>query len=107
MRCQTAAKSKSKNQKGAPLQSVPREGTRLRAVYDLFQAQRGLPVEYQHGQGERLFAQLTDFYGLDIRRLRNGSSRVGRISTYILAGEWFGRVYVDYIAERLEKDRAA
>ena len=50
-------------------------------------------------------AALIDVYGLDIRsRSHPGAWGTGSSEReYILAGEWFGKVYVDYIAEQLEK----
>lgn len=80
-----------------PLQKIPREGTNIRAVYDLLMERRGLPIEVPltvlTGNGKRIINDLTDFYGLDIRKLRS--------KCWVLAGEWIGRVYVDYIAEAL------
>lgn len=84
-----------------PVQPKPREGTNLRALYDLFMGQRGLVIDLpistmpQFGKPSSMGAtlsQLRDFYGLDIRNL--GYRR------WILAGEWFGATYVDYVAER-------
>jgi hypothetical protein len=77
---------------------APREGTKLRELYDLLQANRGKPVKvalskfcgYQHG-----IDQLRDFYGLDIRKVRQG--------VWLLAGEWFGATYRDYVADRFAK----
>lgn len=105
MRCQTAAKAKIKPGAGAPLQDIPRSGTRLRRLYDLLQANKGAAVVVEYG-GPALGCDvrcLTDFYGLDVRVARQGYRE--RRSTYILAGEWFGRVYIDYIAERLEAEK--
>lgn len=100
MRCATVAQCKRSH--SAMLQNVPREGSRLRAIYDLFQSRKGLPVEfYQRRYGAEI-RQLTDFYGFDIRRLQSGNSQTGRASLYVLAGEWFGKVYIDYIAERIQ-----
>lgn len=107
MRCQTAARAKAGGRKicGAPLQECPREGSQLRWIYDLLQENKGRPVEIESTKkapiGPQL-VQLENIYGLDVRHVRNGSSRTGRKSTYLLAGEWFGRVYVDYVAERIE-----
>lgn len=109
MRCQTAAKAKLRTRYvGAPLQEKPREGSRLRQIYDVLQANKGAPVEIESTKKSPIgiqLVQLENFYGLDVRCVRNGSCRVGRKSTYILAGEWFGRVYVDYIAQRIEAEK--
>lgn len=99
MRCPTA--SQIKGVRCAPVQPLPREGTRTRQVYDLLQANKGRPVDVGM-RGPKLSStirNLEDFYGLDIRWLQNGSSRTGRQTLYMLAGEWFGRVYIDYVAE--------
>lgn len=84
-----------------PVGASPRKGTRLRAAYDLFQANKGRPIAFLSGDfgGTNAIAALVDYYGLDIRCLRRGE--------WILAGEWFGRVYVDYVAQRLTQSEAA
>ena len=105
MKEQSAARAKG-NMMGGGGNAAPHEGTKLRALYDLFMANKGIVIEKPITMGEppgRIYARLSalrDFYGLDIRKIRNGH--------WVLAGEWFGRVYVDYIAQRLaEKSRAA
>jgi hypothetical protein len=102
MRCMSAAQVKRKNAALNPRQT-PREGTQLRKVYDLFYTNKGNPVEFQFHtfKDSCIIEKLVSFYGLDIRRIKNGNSRVGRSSQWVLAGEWFGKVYIDYIAERL------
>lgn len=80
---------------------LPTAGTRLRKIYDLFQANKGRPIAFltrDHG-GTNQIAALVDYYGLDIICLRRGQ--------WLLAGEWFGRVYVDYVAQRLAQSEAA
>lgn len=77
----------------APVNEAPREGTKLREAYDLFVANKGKPVSFKR-RTNRLIDDLIDYYGLDIRCIRNGQ--------WVLAGEWFGRSYQDYIAEHLE-----
>jgi hypothetical protein len=72
-----------------PSGRVPREGTKIRAVYDLFYANKGKLVPFNSSRNAHYcLIQLTDIYGLDIRRIRK--------CTFCLVGEWFGRVYVDY-----------
>lgn len=102
MRCATVAQCKRSKGHSAMLQIAPREGTRLRAIYDLFQSNKGKPVEYHSTVDKAAIPKLIDFYGLDIRCLQNGSSRTGRKSQWVLAGEWFGKVYIDYIAEQIQ-----
>jgi hypothetical protein len=92
MRCASVSSIKHPN-RGAPLRDRPHIGSPLGNLYDRFLASRGLPIDYSTSAGRSQLEQLRNFYGLDIRR-------VGR-SRWVLAGEWFGRVYVDYIAERI------
>lgn len=95
MRCQTVSQAKGKIT--SPHCDVPKEGTKIRALYDRFFLNKGktIPLIGNHENLGRI-NRLMDDYGLDIRH-------VGRGNGYILAGEWFGKVYVDYIAERLEE----
>lgn len=85
-------------------QSSPREGTKLRRMYDLLMASKGLPLdtplamfgmtaESRSNNAGIYIENLRNFYGLDIRKLEPGR--------WVLAGEWFGKVYIDYIAERI------
>jgi hypothetical protein len=72
-------------------QKYPKEGTKLRGLYDLFQANKGRVISYKITNGAQI-EFLKDFYGLDIRCIRKGA--------WVLAGEWFNDSdYVDYIAE--------
>jgi hypothetical protein len=75
-----------------PSRGEPREGTKVRAVYDLFMTHKGTPVSYSRAHRPEIIDRLTDNWGLDIRRVGKGR--------YLLAGEWFGREYVDYVAAR-------
>ena len=87
------------------LQQKPRQGSRLRAIYDVFVENKGKPIEMPAGLDKGNMAQLTDYYGLDIRHIQRGFHRNGinRPSLYVLAGEWFGKTYIDYIAEVMEQ----
>lgn len=105
MRMESAAAAKAtasaKVRRGPPGNQWPAEGTKIRAVYDLLMASKGLPVEVNlsrmfnsnGGADGRRIQDLRDYYGLDIRKLSNGR--------WVLAGEWFGKTYVDYIADRI------
>jgi len=75
----------------------PREGTKLRAIHDLFVANKGIPIAFStSGAPARArIEQLRNFYGLDIRCLARGR--------WVLAGEWYGSTYVDYIADVIHK----
>lgn len=99
MRMESAAASKGTKSGAATRNLRPRDGTKLRALYDQFMANKGVPVEMtiaamlgSPNKGGEV-DQLRDFYGLDIRKLGYGR--------WVLAGEWFGKTYVDYIAERI------
>ena len=84
------------NSKGVPSgvrHDLPREGSRLRELYDFFCANKGLVVPYfpyHHRSDARRLVTLVDVYGLDIRRIMHGQ--------YCLVGEWCGEEYRDYVA---------
>jgi hypothetical protein len=79
---------------GRPSAPHPHEGTRTRELYDFFKANEGVPLKLTSSRKDRAkIAALQDVYGLDIRCLWHG--------TWVLAGEWFGSRYVDYIAQRI------
>ncbi len=102
MRMDSAAVAKERAPQTSHL--APKEGTRLRRVYDLLMANKGIPIDIHltcfegasHAGGIAI-EQLRDFYGLDIRKIKYGR--------WVLAGEWFGATYKDYIADRLERAR--
>ncbi len=84
----------------AVLKTRPDPDSHLGEVYDLLFASKGEAISLSGVLGsQRAIADLTDYYGLDIRR-------VGRC-LYVLAGEWCGRAYIDYVAERFERETAA
>lgn len=107
MRCETL--THAKRGKWGALQPLPKEGSRIRWIYDRLMENKGQPIPLKlNASGDsRRMQSLQDFYGLDIRRLQSGNSRTGRSSLYVAAGEWFGRVYVDYIAEHLSHSSVA
>lgn len=94
MRCQTVSSSKGKST--GLLNEVPGEGTKIREIYDLFQANKGRVISFSFGRNQKILKNLIDFYGLDIRN-------IGQCK-WVLAGEWFGKVYVDYITQRMNND---
>lgn len=106
MRCLSGSDAKAfgkKRKAGPKTQPMPKEGTQLRQNWDILQASRGKACTLA-GTTQRInneIRYLEDFYGLDIRLVQRGHTSSRRVSTYVLAGEWFGRVYVDYIAEHL------
>jgi hypothetical protein len=81
---------------GPVCNSVPRIGTKLRSIYDLFISSKGQVIDFVAAH-ERPLSDLQDYYGLDIRRISRGR--------WVLAGEWFGRVYLDYVAEHLASEQ--
>jgi hypothetical protein len=73
-----------------PFRDAPREGTKIRALYDLFVANPGKAVQISIGGANYTRLEyLRDSYGLDIRRLRKGY--------WVLVGEWVGKAYVDFL----------
>lgn len=105
MRQESAASIKRKISLGLRL---PREGSQLRVLYDRFMANKGKPIKIEKG-GHINLPQLINYYGLDIRSAYSPGGRAGiprraaKGSFYILVGEWFGRVYIDYVAEQINK----
>ncbi len=79
-----------KGRRPAPTNLAPRQGTRIREIYDLFYANKGKPITITRASDYDWHAPLTDIYGLDIRHIGRGQ--------YCLVGEWFGTTYIDYIA---------
>jgi hypothetical protein len=102
MRTAPASRFRTTRKCHATRNSIPSEGTKLRALYDLFHASRGQVIDFSRPGNGRPFNDLIDYYGLDIRRISRGK--------WVLAGEWFGKIYLDYIQEHLtslEKQGAA
>lgn len=104
MKPDSAAVAKGRRSQTTKL--APTEGSLLRRAYDLFMANKGIPVDVALTQFEgrnnhhRTLDDLQDYYGLDIRKIKNGQ--------WVLAGEWFGATYRDYIADRIHAfDRRA
>lgn len=95
-------KARLKGKKIRALQPMPKEGSAVRAVYDKFTSQPGKVIEFQIGDSgcnDAVLTALRIYYGLDIRMLKQGSSRANRRSLWVLAGEWFGKIYIDYTAD--------
>jgi hypothetical protein len=103
MRCSSATKIKSGKNWGARTRPDPE--SRIGMLYDAFKNNAGKPLSLKFNRRDSTSReQLMNFYGLDIRLIGKGDSRTGRLSTYVLAGEWFGSKYVDYIAEKLKEN---
>ena len=86
----TAPASHLRKRHARACRAVPCIGSRLREIYDLFMSRKGQIVEFSHDAQGRRLEDLRDYYGLDIRRVSRGK--------WVLAGEWFGRTYLDYVS---------
>lgn len=87
---------------GRPHGDHPAEGSYLHKLFQLLHDHKGRPVRVYWKQwflDSRQYAgaltSLEDIYGLDIRDVP------GKKGWKILAGEWFGKVYIDYVAETI------
>ena len=97
MKMMSVSEMKGQFKRAEYVEKPPREGTRLREIYDMFKEKPGLPIHWSTHTNECIaLGQLRDFYGLDIRRVDKH-----RRGLWILAGEWFGSRYRDYVQERL------
>ena len=78
------------------LQSAPKEGTKLREVYDLFMASPGTPIDWPTSRSQKGMKEtLIDFYGLDIRFVGpRGGNKGGK---YVLAGMYRGSEFVSFL----------
>lgn len=77
----------------------PTPGSKIREVYDFFMSNKGRVVNYTHIVNHRnMMERLVDDYGLDIRCVKRGQ--------WLLAGEWVGRVYIDYVVERMAEEQS-
>lgn len=87
--------SEMKRGKSSPHAEYPATGTYPREVYNILYAARGRVVDlgppgHRYTQRGRAIARLRDEYGCDIRTAKGWNC-------FILAGEWFGSKYVDYV----------
>ena len=85
-----------KAKRNLKIQTVPREGSRLREIYDFFLANPGekllIPAAWGKSWKDHLDG-LINYYGLDIRH-------AGIKGHYWLVGEFRGNHYIDYVAEK-------
>ena len=78
--------------RGPKIKDLPGSGTNLRKLYDMFMTNQGRVIAWHHRSwNSRNLDDLRDYHGLDIRRVGKGK--------WLLAGEWCGKVYVDYVAK--------
>jgi hypothetical protein len=85
-----SANAASRRKRGAPPNRIPREGTRLREIWDLLQANRGVVVTLNLTKDSAAIEQLRSFYGLDLRRILHNKH-------WCLCGEWIDGKYIDYV----------
>lgn len=87
------AKGKSFNR-----QKIPKEGTRIRALWDHIHSCKGkvISAHLSSRSSKGLVRALTDFYGCDIRMLDKGK--------WVFAGEWVDDKYMDYIAANMDQE---
>lgn len=92
----------SKGIRAGKQQEEPGEGTKLRELFDHLQEHKGEVISLNgfSGNVRKKIYTLVDIYGLDIRSFGRG-----RNSQWCLVGEWFGKIYVDYLAEREEEKK--
>ncbi|SRR5260370_31476539 len=88
--------------KGAPVKEFPRKGTLLRYYYDLFQDNKGEVIELAFGRNtsSRIIPDLIDYHGFDLRCVKKGGPSCN--SKWLLAGEWIGKIYIDYVVGGLK-----
>lgn len=94
---------------GAPPRPAPRPGTRIRRAYDLLVANPGrwvrvtaedLGMAGSMAQISKQVDYLRDSYGLDIKRKMGSPTRArGSGGEWLLAGEYVGAAYLDYVAD--------
>lgn len=100
MRVESVAEAKGRKVTG---DGLPHEGSSIRQLYDVFRENAGYVIRFDPmvaRRWSRFYAQinqLRDFYGCDIRKVGGYGSR-----EYILAGEWIGAHYTDYVKARFE-----
>lgn len=107
MRVASAADLKSSQSKQNNPSGLPHEGTYIREVYDIFKANAGYIIQFdemttkQYHRFAAIINQLRDFYGCDIRTIsKQGMRKDAR--QYLLAGEWIGEHYADYVLLRAQ-----
>ena len=103
----SAAKAKGKRHAAPATKPYPGWGTINRRILDFFLERRGIVIEcslqdiatqcgltLKSGRVSRHISDLTDFWGMDIRKLGN--------RRWVLAGEWRGSSYTDFISARID-----
>jgi len=97
MRVITVSEMKGRD---APHRDYPTPGSLADQIYQRLTSSKGKIVDLSDLRGKRsrdrwlAIGQLMDFYGLDIRKIHPRKHD----ALYVLAGEWFGSHYSDYVA---------
>ena len=97
----SAYSARSKTGTHPNTRGIPRPGTRIRAIYDLLMENKGKWIKVDSNKFQSVQAAWTsmtylkNFYGLDI--VGRGQGRGHKYGEWLLAGEWFGKVYIDYV----------
>lgn len=78
------------NRKPISDDGMPRAGSQLREIYDLFKANKGKIIDFSSYKikNNNAIKQLTDYYGCDIRPIATGR--------WMMAGEYIDNKYVSY-----------
>lgn len=105
----TEIKRRTKGLKLFAKRQKPEEGSSRREIYDRLMANAGKTVclfeEKDEHEKRMILSSLGHLeveYGLDIRLVQHGW-KDKRPTLHVLAGEWFGKIYVDYIADTEEQ----
>lgn len=101
-------KANARGKRSKQKRDVPDEGSLIRLLWDVLHANKGrfVPVSgldtgYNKHSLYAARGQLTDFWGLDIAYKPGKKGPKGyKEMSWCLVGEWFGKDYVDYLAER-------
>lgn len=109
MRTPSVASIKN-NKLGRIRQQEPREGSKLRQVYDQLTQHPGAPICLRECYPDlaklaMAITQLQDFYGLDVRSWNalTHQRKGAPAGTYMLVGEYTeDGQYVDYIADKAQ-----
>lgn len=89
-----------RRQAAAAIQRAPKDGSALRAAFDLLMASKGVAIPRPAMAPKEALAILRDFYGMDIR-----VRRAGPAATWQLVGATIGADYHDYIAGTVTPQR--
>jgi len=72
----------------------PKEGTKIRKIYDIFHENKGVPIPFTT-YSDNYLRPLQDYYEMDIIKISQG--------IWCFAGEWKSNKYHDYIALKISE----